>query len=431
MKNIQHALLLLGLLLSIEVIAQKVQVSEEKLISTDINYSLNEAHLVTDPNNPQHLLVAAILTKKWGTGTFPFTHIVLLQSWDGGKTWQKKHFDEDITFGADPWLAMNKRGTLILTSLNKIKGMRYMYLLVYVSNDSGKTWQKHPLNIGYAHDRQSIVVDPKSQQFIIASAKYNVNNEGKRVGGLMITRLTREGAFQETNWHPLSNVDKNNATPILTPDRTLLVSYVDYTISRRKMVKTRRNWLVKSRDLGRTFSEPILLSEGPNFPYILWDTTQTKKPRLHYLMTKGARREYKGFAMKTSLNGGYTWKKSVDITQFDQAKTYMRQANWIINTQGVIGVFWFDRRDNPNTKAHHLYFTYSKDHGQSFAPPVRVSSKASTPDPKKNGGMDKRWPVGGDYFGLNTTPDGHFRIVWADHRNGKSQLFHALVKVND
>jgi len=41
---------------------------------------------------------------------------------------------------------------------------------------------------------------------------------------------------------------------------------------------------------------------------------------------------------------------------------------------------------------------------------------------KMNGRVDKRWPTGGDYFGLACADEGNFHVVWVDHQNKLSQL---------
>ena len=147
----------------------------------------------------------------------------------------------------------------------------------------------------------------------------------------------------------------------------------------------------------------------------------------HHIQTNGKYRDYKGFTASTSIDGGYTWSEKVDVTQFEGDNPYIRNATWTINNRGVIGVFWFDRRES-GPDGHNLYFTYSYDHAQSFKKPIRISSKPSIPDTYKNMN-DKRWPVGGEYFGLSTSKEGHFRVVWADHRTEVTQLYYALIQI--
>jgi hypothetical protein len=97
---------------------------------------------------------------------------------------------------------------------------------------------------------------------------------------------------------------------------------------------------------------------------------------------------------------------------------------------GVIGVFWYDRRD-ADAHSHNLHFSYSADHARSFERAVKISSMSSKPHPELNVRVDERWPIGSDYFGLNSTANGEFRVIWVDHRNGHPQLFHALVRVKN
>ncbi|MEM7087819.1 MAG: sialidase family protein [Bacteroidota bacterium] len=430
MKNI----LLLGLLCYTSLsCSQNFEVVEEKLVSGGIEYPLSEPHLVIDPNDPNHFIGASILTTKWEEGSPPKSHIVVLQSWDEGKSWNEKHFDHNITLGADPWLSMNKKGTLILTSLNRMVNKRSTYLLCFVSNDGGKTWDDNYLNLGFAHDRQSIVIDPKSQDFIICSSKFNQNSDGKSITGISITRLASDGSLRYSNWHAMSNVDQNNSTPVINDQGDLLIPYIDY-MANYKRLQTRRNWMAKSNDLGRTITENIFLGEDAgSFPYIaLSPQVDTSAQKLYYLSSKGKFKEYKGFTLRTSNDYGYTWNDKVDIDQYMGGLPYIRGAQMAINNDGVIAVLWFDRRGiNDNENGHNLYFSFSNDEGKTFQKPIKISSKPSFPDETKNGMVDKRWPVGGDYFGLCATDKGNFRVLWVDHRDGKPQLYFAKIDMNE
>ena len=428
--NTKNLLLVLVLANTFLSCSQNIKITQEKLISSMIDYPLNEPHLIVDPNNENHIMVGSILTKEWEEGKPPNSYIVLLQSWDKGVNWEETHFDHKITLGVDPWLSMNNKGTLILTSLNKLSDQKYVYLLVFISKDGGKTWDEDYLNLGYAHDRQSIVIDPKTQDFIIASAKYNRNSDNKNIGGLSITRLAKDGSFKESNWHALSNIDKNNGTPFILPNGDLFIPYVDYMVN-NKMLKTRRNWLLKSTDLGRTISENILIDEDSQFPTILLDTINGETPKLHYLKPDGKFREHLGYSIITSANNGYSWSDGIDIDHFQGENPYIRNAQMAINLNGVIGVFWFDRRYISNKKeGHDLYFSYSNDNVKTFNSPTKISSKSSFPNEEANGMVDKRWPTGGDYYGVTSTKDNSFHVVWVDHRNGSPQLFYAEIEVD-
>lgn len=63
--------------------------------------------------------------------------------------------------------------------------------------------------------------------------------------------------------------------------------------------------------------------------------------------------------------------------------------------------------------------------------PVTVTESAGgcAPDPDATPGVTRRWPSGGDYFGLVPVPGAGFRALWSDARTGVYQLWAAPVKV--
>jgi len=325
---------------------------------------------------------------------------------------------------------MNADGTLILTSLNTMKSQRFLHFLVFISRDGGKTWLDDPINLGTSHDRQSIVVHPTHQKFIIVSSRFNRSSDNRGLRGLSVTALSRWGHFLESNFHSIINLNKINGTPLITSNNELLIPFTDFSSDRFGKVNTRRHWLVKSKDLGRTLSDPIVISENTSFPHVLIDTTKQSTDVLYQLHKNSASRDFSGgYKASTSRDYGYTWSEQSDITQYEDENAYIRNADWILNNKGTIGAFWFHKR-GVDAKSHNLYFTYSNDQGKSFKTPVRISSQTSTPDKDKYMN-DDRWPVGGDYFGIDAGNNGDFKVVWADHRTDKTQLYLATIRVKN
>ncbi len=97
---------------------------------------------------------------------------------------------------------------------------------------------------------------------------------------------------------------------------------------------------------------------------------------------------------------------------------------------GVVGVTWFDRRNDPAGKCYDLFFAASLDGGKTFQPEVRVTSKSSCPDTPPNKGAVQRWSYGGDYNGLVAASDGTFQALWTDGRADVFQLRTAQIKVS-
>jgi hypothetical protein len=129
------------------------------------------------------------------------------------------------------------------------------------------------------------------------------------------------------------------------------------------------------------------------------------------------------------------------------AKGSQYQAEIVVNKDGVVGITWFDTRDDG---PHHYneYFTASLDGGKTFLPPQRVSSESSTPRGAGNAAFSiagssasengvftflfsaaNRWPSGGDYMGLSVDSSGIFHPFWIDSRSGTGQLWTAPVMV--
>jgi len=73
-------------------------------------------------------------------------------------------------------------------------------------------------------------------------------------------------------------------------------------------------------------------------------------------------------------------------------------------------------------------FSASLDGGATFTPPARVSVSACGTSPADEI-AGRMMPTYGDYFGLVTTPDGRFRAVWPEMRDGHSVLLTAIVEV--
>ena len=118
-----------------------------------------------------------------------------------------------------------------------------------------------------------------------------------------------------------------------------------------------------------------------------------------------------------------------------------------VNKDGIVGVTWYDTRDAKEGFQFHEYFTASLDGGNSFLPPVRISSAISNPMGPGNMNMGaltfrhkdtlalslvsagSRWPGGGDYMGLVADKEGVFHPFWADARTGTFQIYTAEVSV--
>jgi hypothetical protein len=127
-----------------------------------------------------------------------------------------------------------------------------------------------------------------------------------------------------------------------------------------------------------------------------------------------------------------------------------------VNKNGVVGVMWYDRRDNPHNYGWWVRFAVSDDGGETFGPSVRVSSAPATvafqndiklrgsstgggkPESRQKGGnLQARIGFGtlfsfngGHTAGMAADAAGKFHPFWIDNRTGIEQIWTAAVTVD-
>ncbi|MEL7120779.1 MAG: hypothetical protein AAFO07_15110 [Bacteroidota bacterium] len=425
-----QVIILIVLLVFSNLLSAQITSSEDVWVSKGIEFPLTEPHFVINPNDTNHFLVAAIVARepKVLNSNYPASHIAIFQSYDLGKNWEVTHFDKNVDLGADPWLAINKKGTIILSALTKFKDKKSVYLVTYTSIDKGKSWE-HPQNFGFGHDRQTMVIHPQTQEFLIISSKYIKDEQDRRRNGLMTIQLSNKGFFMRSSTYLHGNVDIQMNEPVITTNGQLFIPYIGYMVN-EKMLKYKDNWLLPSMNFGKTFLEPRLMYQCESgSTNIAIDTTATFRNRIFSIKHKGKRRAFKGFELLYSDNAGENWSVPKSFGNQTKNSGYMRNVNMVINNEGVLGIFWYDRRNDHNK--NDIYFTYSMDGGRTFANEIRITVQSTLPTTQENGWTGIRWPVGGDYSGIQALPNGSFQIVWADSRKGYYQLFTKNLKIKN
>src|SRR4029077_9907518 len=119
-----------------------------------------------------------------------------------------------------------------------------------------------------------------------------------------------------------------------------------------------------------------------------------------------------------------------------------------VNRDGVVGVTWHDRREDPKDLARTLRYAASVDGGATFTPSVVVSPATNAPlvitalEPPASayastkladGTIDARFDPtfedleGGDTNGLVADASGTFHALWPDNRTGIGQLWTATI----
>lgn len=250
----------------------------------------------------------------------------------------------------------------------------------------------------------------------------------------------------------------NATTPMVLGDGTLVVPYSDFEFlpERRQPGQPSSLWIVASSDGGVTFSEPQLVSTRrfkdergygghpqltadagsglfQDFLYATWVDHEGPDPLIF---------------VSRSHDRGETWSEPQAVDPDTPDGSYQFQPAIAVNTQGFVGLTWFDTRDQGDHDTFRQMFSASTDGGATWLSPVQVSSTPSyryapgnlgfTPVAMKTSedslrvlflSPAARWSAGGDYMGLAADPEGRFRPFWTDTRYGSDQIMTTTVDV--
>jgi hypothetical protein len=416
-----------------------IQVGRNARVSADsFSRPLVEPHIAVHPRNPAHLVAAAIVSKAVDASGEDH-HCAALASFDGGRSWSAHAFGQTLECG-DPWVVIAPNGwayAVVLGALAGQPGRRYG-LFFFRSEDGGRTWNHEPTFFPGGHDRPTVTVDTTTGR--LGGRVYVVSGVGRQLAGktrwtVFVARSNDGGRTFEEPAHVVpSNLNLNSNNGVVLSDGTLVVPYTEFQrnvdgFTRGGLLERRQTWVVTSADGGERFSVPLFVSQscGPGHKTLAVDASAGRfRDRLYFVCTTPERN---GTYLYFSGDGGERWSDPVRVDRPAEANDWRRNPAVAVNPDGVVGVAWYDRRDDPTRRCQHIYFTASFDGGATFLPEVRVTDAPSCPATARNGAAAERWPMGTDYGALVAGPDGLFHVLWSDSRSGMYQLWTSTIRV--
>jgi hypothetical protein len=441
----------------------RIVVGPNILVSRNSNLPHVEMMIAANPRNPKNLLGAAMSMSKPDGSMSSKTYA----SFDGGYTWFDSSFAEQLAGGgADSQVAFSPHGTALFAAIARVRhrqGRSRWALHFYRSEDGGRTWLR-PLDLGTSYDHPQVAVD-----------QTHGRHAGRIYVGVLCSADRTLGLFRSDDdgrsfVGPVKVIGDRSAggnitTLMVLGDGTLVVTYTDFKFdpARRDQPLESDIWLVKSVDGGVTFSAPVKvttmkystqkdpLTRLASFPLFAADTKSKRFRDRLYAVWSG----YSSGSMRIfytySADGGKAWAapRPLDNTAPEGANQFT--ATVAVNDEGKVGVMWLDTRGlKRDDSEYNAYFTTSLDGGESFLPPVRLSSSPSlrwgagnmavSPDVviDEKGtpriffvSVAARWSIGGDYLGLTADSEGVFHPLWADSRTGTFQVYSGRVRVED
>jgi len=444
--------------------APRIVVGPNILVSRDGDIPHVELMVAASPRTSKDLLGAAITATRptggWACRAYSST--------DGGASWKASEFPEQVEFGGgDPQVAYTAQGTALMVALTMNKsdsGKDCASMHVWRSEDGGKTWQPPaliPCNPSWDHEQ--IIVDTTKGRFagrIYIGALYDYPTYRVGVFRSDDDGRTWIGPVEAANGGGTLGI--NDVTPMVLSDGTLIVPYGDFPFKpedRKSSGMAHENfWTVASTDGGVTFSAPRKSvsqtwniddkeSKLAGFGKFAADVEGKEYRDRLYTVWEDARFGNYRILFSRSSDRGKTWSEPRALEQGLDKGVRQWQPAVAVNKDGIVGITWFDSREDKNGKLYHQYFAASTDGGDTFTKPVQVSSAISDPNGRGNSQLapmawvhegtvglsvisaSSRWGSGGDYMGLAADKDGAFHPFWTDARSGTFQVYTAKVAV--
>jgi hypothetical protein len=398
----------------------------------------SEPHLAIDPNDPDRLLATAFVTPLSDNVPEMLTgeRCATFASRDAGRSWIRHDFA--LTQCADPQVAILADGQAVFLALADVPGVQGSnWLAVFHSGDGGGTWDPTPALVGRGHDHPAIAVDRSSaarKNWIYVTTHYPWRDGSGGSGSSIFVVRSRDGgkSFDRPTEVSPSTLHNFGEMPAVLSDGTVVSSFVDDASSGLKFER-RRAWVMSSTDGATTFAPPRLANDvcGPppgfQLSALVADTSDGPfKDRLYFACRKSG-----GGPVVVVASGdkGNTWNRPGVVVGPVQADVDARRVMTLaVNAKGVLGVLVVERHVKARDACLEATFSASHDGGASFSAGQRVavSSCAATPADVI---ATRMFPSYGDYYGLVAMPDGRFRAMWPEMRDGASVLLTTTIQV--
>lgn len=447
---------------------REVVVSDDPEVESEVQAAINP----TDSNN---IIVSPIGA---GSGTLSLLCPIYYTK-DFGVTWQKSAFQTAprgtnmlIIGGGDPVVAFDADGTAYLAWISvyyKDFSTTTLHVGIYyaTSTDGGATWSRPEHDtICYAKiasssptgeffDKEWFGIDRSStptRNTVYLAFVHETPDGDSRIS---VSRLAPGGTgFTQTavpvhddrfDFVQFANADVDDDGRLHVTFFGVLDVDTNFAV-----------WHVSSTDAGRTFSEPVKISNvrHPRFNQEdeffsvagIDDQRLYTCPELAVDKTAGPTRgnvymTWTADGMDTRLDNGLdiyfsrstdhgeSWSAPVVVNSDPRGvDRHQYYSSICVNPNGVVAVTWYDRRTDPENRATHYYIAYSFDGGRTFTHGTPVSSQPTdfASVGEQNGGFGI-----GEYTQVLAT-GGYAIPVWTDGRSntGDLNIYAAFVPVS-
>ena len=459
------------------------------------NLTHDEMLIAADPTNAQRLIACSFIMDPAvrANETNPYTWLAIQRvgtyvSQDAGASWTPGVMESG--YNNDPACAFAPNGNALFTGFLERRDTtraglsRVITLFGRYSDDGGRSWHASAFEsvgemsgVPFGVDRDFITSDvsptsPYRGRVYLSSWLDARDLDFNEIGGLGLFRSLDNGRTYERPTVIVPNqkhkdIQITNGTVL--SDGTVIVLFEEGNFSvphegdaAKKADATLR--VVRSRDGGTTLDRATTvativkdqrLSAAGIIAYVATDPGSSAFRDRVYVVWSDSRSGHNVITLSYSTDKGATWSDPRPIANeslgLDSANVFdMVMPQIAVNKTGVVGIMWYDRRENPKSDAYVARFSASLDGGESWLPSVRVSTATrTTNDPKDlvviRGAYVQQaagsgpirfstyptdWLLGGHTSGLAAAVDGRFHALWMDNRTGVHQLWTAAITVD-
>ena len=449
-----------------------------------------ETQVAADPMNPKRLVGCSIIAPADKNRNAIDHNTVVYTSSDGGASWRPTLELGPDLISRDPTCEFGPDGTAYFAafafsvSANSPESSRRVEsetsiknLFVYRSKDGGKTWLP-PATLPIV-DRPFLAIDRSAGKY---SGRIYVSGTGSAKRTDTNRRLTMPTLFYSKDggitFEDPTRLISDDVHPLIGPgnsvvlsDGTVVWAFGDLKEYQASLFDDQRGIpenkpghsnarlrVITSDTGGKSFSEAASISDWylrfydrvNSMPSLAVDGTQGPFKDRVYVGWSDARSGRAEILVSSSADKGKTWSKPIAVNDdLPRAKPDDGPDDHMpalaVNSSGVVGVMWYDRRDNPDNLGWYTRFSASLDGGETFLPSVRVSEAPYFLDPSKPIALDEEADargggtheifmsafafMGGDTAGMAADADGIFHPLWIDNRTGLPQMWTAPVTV--
>ncbi len=404
----------------------------------------NEPYIAINPNDPMNIVAAGndystLLGDVW---------LGYYYSFDGGASWNRSFlpgYPGDIRGDLSPLFGFMGAGDAVvafgpdgecyisLIAFERPVGEIRNGIYVARSNDGGKTFDGSDIHMvvdfgdGFLafHDKEWIAVDPNSGDVYVTWSWFTAYSTAQ----ILYSRST-DGGETWSDYQVLSQtldaeIGNQGSQVVVDSEGVVHVIWVDFD---REVIR-----YTSSGD-GSSFSTPVDLVDidpipyalnnntyrTPTLPSLAVDTSGTDSDGNLYITWNDFRSGDADALLIMSDDGGDSWTDPVRVNQDEfqnGADQFFPAAS--VTPEGVVGIAFYDRREDTHNTMLNMYMATSTDQGATFQD-FKITTEDF--DGEAGGGSALGQATSGDafigdYIGT-VANDEYIYAIWCDTRNG-------------